>query len=126
MRAAHFLQKLNYSLVNFVCMRAAGIPTCQMLFDGWSCWDYTLPGDTAFSSCPKYITGFDPTSEYKSCSLTHNSQQLHGKAILRRSGYLRRCVLRTGDYRPYVLLNSQIYLAKRCSIILKLPLGKYQ
>ncbi|XP_068219657.1 calcitonin gene-related peptide type 1 receptor-like [Palaemon carinicauda] len=32
---------------------------CPRTFDGWSCWNDTPAGETAFSPCPYFITGFD-------------------------------------------------------------------
>ncbi|CAH0393747.1 unnamed protein product [Bemisia tabaci] len=33
---------------------------CKTAFDGWSCWNVTLAGETSFVPCPSFITGFDP------------------------------------------------------------------
>jgi len=32
---------------------------CPLTFDGFSCWNYTPAGDTAYLPCPYFITGFD-------------------------------------------------------------------
>lgn len=36
------------------------IRICPPTFDGWSCWNSTEAGQTAFTLCPYFITGFDP------------------------------------------------------------------
>ncbi|XP_059488895.1 calcitonin gene-related peptide type 1 receptor-like isoform X2 [Neocloeon triangulifer] len=59
-RHAECLDKINEAQPPAIAQKD-GINVCPMTFDGWSCWDFTLPGDTAFASCPKYMTGFDPT-----------------------------------------------------------------
>nr|XP_024216449.1 calcitonin gene-related peptide type 1 receptor-like isoform X1 [Halyomorpha halys] len=33
---------------------------CEATWDGWSCWQETPAGTTAYAHCPKFITGFDP------------------------------------------------------------------
>ncbi|XP_050436580.1 calcitonin gene-related peptide type 1 receptor-like isoform X1 [Adelges cooleyi] len=35
--------------------------SCPKSFDGWACWDETLPGATAVAPCPSYVVGFDPS-----------------------------------------------------------------
>ncbi|KAL1122183.1 hypothetical protein AAG570_003588, partial [Ranatra chinensis] len=32
---------------------------CVPVFDGWSCWNTTPAGETAFAPCPDFLTGFD-------------------------------------------------------------------
>ncbi|XP_026681142.1 calcitonin gene-related peptide type 1 receptor-like [Diaphorina citri] len=32
---------------------------CPTMFDGWSCWNATLAGETARTPCPNFIVGFD-------------------------------------------------------------------
>ncbi|KAF6210210.1 hypothetical protein GE061_013313 [Apolygus lucorum] len=36
-------------------------PFCPATFDGWSCWNTTPSGETAFAPCPYFVTGFDET-----------------------------------------------------------------
>ncbi|XP_011499887.1 PREDICTED: calcitonin gene-related peptide type 1 receptor-like [Ceratosolen solmsi marchali] len=36
-------------------------PYCPAIFDGWSCWPNTPAGTTAYTPCPSFVTGFDPT-----------------------------------------------------------------
>jgi hypothetical protein len=33
---------------------------CPLTFDGLSCWNYTLAGETAILPCPYFVAGFDP------------------------------------------------------------------
>ncbi|KAJ4444864.1 hypothetical protein ANN_06661 [Periplaneta americana] len=33
---------------------------CPLTFDGLSCWNYTLAGETAVLPCPYFVAGFDP------------------------------------------------------------------
>ncbi|XP_051166667.1 calcitonin receptor-like isoform X1 [Leptopilina boulardi] len=43
-------------------------PYCPATFDGWSCWSTTPAGKVAFTQCPVFITGFDPTlTAFKYC-----------------------------------------------------------
>jgi hypothetical protein len=42
---------------------------CPLTFDGLSCWNYTLPGETAVLHCPHFVTGFDPR---RKCSARHS------------------------------------------------------
>lgn len=35
---------------------------CPRTWDGWSCWNDTLPGHTAFAPCPQFVAGFVPYS----------------------------------------------------------------
>ncbi|XP_064113384.1 calcitonin receptor-like isoform X2 [Macrobrachium nipponense] len=35
-------------------------PYCPRTFDGWSCWNDTPAGHTAYVPCPEFVTGFDP------------------------------------------------------------------
>jgi hypothetical protein len=32
---------------------------CPLTFDGLSCWNYTLAGETAILPCPYFVAGFD-------------------------------------------------------------------
>ncbi|XP_025417455.1 calcitonin gene-related peptide type 1 receptor-like isoform X2 [Sipha flava] len=42
--------------------------SCPKYFDGWACWEETLPNTTAFAACPYYVVGFDPTRKaFKEC-----------------------------------------------------------
>ncbi|KAF0772413.1 calcitonin gene-related peptide type 1 receptor-like [Aphis craccivora] len=36
---------------------------CPRYFDGYACWEETLPNVTAFAPCPNYVVGFDPYME---------------------------------------------------------------
>lgn len=38
--------------------------SCPRIFDGWACWEETLPNKTAFAQCPYYMMGFDPSSKF--------------------------------------------------------------
>ncbi|XP_033610704.1 calcitonin gene-related peptide type 1 receptor [Cryptotermes secundus] len=41
---------------------------CPLTFDGLSCWNYTLAGETAVLPCPYFVTGFDPRrSAFRHC-----------------------------------------------------------
>lgn len=41
---------------------------CPRVFDGWSCWNYTRAGDTAFVQCPYFVPGMDSRREaFRSC-----------------------------------------------------------
>ncbi|KAJ6641752.1 Calcitonin gene-related peptide type 1 receptor, partial [Pseudolycoriella hygida] len=41
---------------------------CKGTWDGWSCWPDTKAGSSAYTSCPEFITGFDPTRfAHKEC-----------------------------------------------------------
>ncbi|XP_077512879.1 calcitonin gene-related peptide type 1 receptor-like [Amblyomma americanum] len=31
---------------------------CPKTWDGWSCWNDTLPGSTAYAPCPQFVAGF--------------------------------------------------------------------
>ncbi|XP_033219249.1 calcitonin gene-related peptide type 1 receptor-like [Belonocnema kinseyi] len=43
-------------------------PFCPGIFDGWSCWPPTPAGKTVYTSCPAFITGFDPSlTAFKYC-----------------------------------------------------------
>ncbi|KDR11499.1 Calcitonin receptor, partial [Zootermopsis nevadensis] len=33
---------------------------CPLTFDGLSCWNYTVAGETAILPCPYFVAGFDP------------------------------------------------------------------
>jgi hypothetical protein len=37
---------------------------CPLTFDGLSCWNYTLAGETAHQPCPYFVAGFDPQRKY--------------------------------------------------------------
>ncbi|XP_075743600.1 calcitonin gene-related peptide type 1 receptor isoform X3 [Rhipicephalus microplus] len=42
---------------------------CPRTWDGWSCWNDTLPGHTAFAPCPQFVAGFVPYRQaHKVCS----------------------------------------------------------
>ncbi|CAB3372772.1 Hypothetical predicted protein [Cloeon dipterum] len=60
-RHAECLDRINKAQPPAFVRQGEFSSVCPMTFDGWSCWDYTLPGITAVSTCPKYITGFDST-----------------------------------------------------------------
>ncbi|ODM88543.1 Calcitonin-like peptide type 1 receptor [Orchesella cincta] len=32
---------------------------CPRIFDGWTCWDETPVGETAYAACPWFVTGFE-------------------------------------------------------------------
>ncbi|XP_037044421.1 calcitonin gene-related peptide type 1 receptor isoform X2 [Bradysia coprophila] len=41
---------------------------CKGTWDGWSCWPDTKAGSSAYTPCPEFITGFDPTrTAHKEC-----------------------------------------------------------
>lgn len=46
-------------LMNEIPRPTDGRLFCPRLFDGWSCWNDTPAGETAYSPCPYFITGFD-------------------------------------------------------------------
>ncbi|XP_042890964.1 calcitonin gene-related peptide type 1 receptor-like isoform X2 [Penaeus japonicus] len=46
-------------LMNEIPKPTDGRLFCPRLFDGWSCWNDTPAGETAYSPCPYFITGFD-------------------------------------------------------------------
>lgn len=31
---------------------------CPRTWDGWSCWNDTLPGETVYAPCPNFVAGF--------------------------------------------------------------------
>ncbi|XP_037075359.1 calcitonin receptor-like [Pollicipes pollicipes] len=37
----------------------AGQLYCPRIFDGWSCWNYTKPGEVSHVSCPYFVIGMD-------------------------------------------------------------------
>ncbi|XP_071545489.1 uncharacterized protein [Panulirus ornatus] len=42
---------------------------CPSTFDGWSCWNDTPAGETTYSPCPYFITGFDhKRMAHKACN----------------------------------------------------------
>ncbi|KAF4532648.1 hypothetical protein B566_EDAN009829, partial [Ephemera danica] len=65
---------------------------CPMLFDGWSCWDYTLAGDNAYASCPKYITGFDSSLGLAFRTCTENGSWFEHPATGRPWSNYTTCV----------------------------------
>ncbi|XP_042209098.1 calcitonin gene-related peptide type 1 receptor-like [Homarus americanus] len=53
--------QLCVQLMKSVPQPPDGVVFCPRTFDGWSCWNDTLAGNTAYSPCPYFITGFDHT-----------------------------------------------------------------
>lgn len=45
-----------------------GKPLCPQTWDGFGCWDYTLPGRMALGSCPEYIQYAIPTGRLLQCT----------------------------------------------------------
>ncbi|KAH7963375.1 hypothetical protein HPB52_020864 [Rhipicephalus sanguineus] len=42
---------------------------CPRTWDGWSCWNDTLPGRTAYAPCPQFVAGFVPYRQaHKVCT----------------------------------------------------------
>ncbi|XP_049517539.1 calcitonin gene-related peptide type 1 receptor-like isoform X2 [Dermacentor silvarum] len=42
---------------------------CPRTWDGWSCWNDTLPGHTAYAPCPQFVAGFVPYRQaHKVCT----------------------------------------------------------
>lgn len=43
---------------------------CPRTWDGWSCWDDTLPGHTVYAPCPQFVAGFLSSRQaHKYCNL---------------------------------------------------------
>lgn len=42
---------------------------CPPIFDGWACWNATPAGSNAYSPCPFFITGFDPSRNFRKIDL---------------------------------------------------------
>lgn len=53
----------TFEKVEIKTRRLADPGICPPTFDGWSCWNATPVGHTAFAPCPFFITGFDPQSK---------------------------------------------------------------
>ncbi|KAK8785419.1 hypothetical protein V5799_008213, partial [Amblyomma americanum] len=42
---------------------------CPKTWDGWTCWNDTLPGSTAYAPCPQFVAGFVPYRQaHKVCT----------------------------------------------------------
>ncbi|XP_054288547.1 calcitonin gene-related peptide type 1 receptor isoform X2 [Macrosteles quadrilineatus] len=56
-------------ILNMTIRATVAEPYCPGVFDGWSCWPDTAAGHTAYTDCPEFITGFDPTRKaHKVCT----------------------------------------------------------
>ncbi|XP_066986400.1 calcitonin gene-related peptide type 1 receptor-like [Macrobrachium rosenbergii] len=85
-----------------------GVLFCPRTFDGWSCWNDTLAGDTAYSPCPYFITGFDHTRmAHKVCN-EDGSWYRHPETNLTWSNYTTCIDLE--DLKMRQLVNT-IYIA---------------
>ncbi|CAK9304519.1 unnamed protein product [Gordionus sp. m RMFG-2023] len=64
-------QSFKHCLKNFIFPYHSIIKNkriCPPTFDGYGCWNQTLPGTRTFIDCPDYVTGFDPQRKaFKDC-----------------------------------------------------------
>ncbi|XP_069180947.1 calcitonin gene-related peptide type 1 receptor, partial [Procambarus clarkii] len=81
---------------------------CPRTFDGWSCWNDTPAGETAFSPCPYFITGFDHRRlAHKTCT-SEGTWYRHPETNLTWSNYTTCIDL--DDLMMRQLINT-IYIA---------------
>lgn len=53
------------SLFNFVRFMFEDGVECPREFDGWTCINATISGNTAQFPCPYFVLGFDPKRKFK-------------------------------------------------------------
>ncbi|CAH1713994.1 calcitonin gene-related peptide type 1 receptor-like isoform X2 [Aphis gossypii] len=77
---------------------------CPRYFDGYACWEETLPNVTAFAPCPNYVVGFDPyRTAFKNC-LSDGTWYRHPDTGIQWANYTS-CV-DVDDYEFRDLINS--------------------
>ncbi|XP_021953221.1 calcitonin gene-related peptide type 1 receptor isoform X3 [Folsomia candida] len=94
---------------------------CPRTFDGWSCWNETPTGVTAFAPCPWFISGFDPNLQaHKEC-LEDGSWFRHPESNVTWSNYTN-CV-NYAEYQRYknvVTIYEVGYLVSLCALVISL------
>ncbi|OXA58952.1 calcitonin gene-related peptide type 1 receptor isoform X1 [Folsomia candida] len=94
---------------------------CPRTFDGWSCWNETPAGVTAFAPCPWFISGFDPNLQaHKEC-LEDGSWFRHPESNVTWSNYTN-CV-NYAEYQRYknvVTIYEVGYLVSLCALVISL------
>ncbi|VVC45013.1 Hypothetical protein CINCED_3A014009 [Cinara cedri] len=78
--------------------------SCPKTFDGYACWEETLPNTTAYAQCPYYVMGFDPSRKgFKEC-LANGTWYRHPDSGIEWANYTN-CV-DMEDYEFRNLINS--------------------
>uniref|UniRef100_A0A1B6FEL9 G-protein coupled receptors family 2 profile 2 domain-containing protein n=1 Tax=Cuerna arida TaxID=1464854 RepID=A0A1B6FEL9_9HEMI len=76
-------------ILNFTLSQPTEVsePYCPGVFDGWSCWPDTAAGLTAYTDCPEFITGFDPTRKAHKICTSNGTWYRHPESGLVWSNY---------------------------------------
>ncbi|XP_046396658.1 calcitonin gene-related peptide type 1 receptor-like [Ischnura elegans] len=94
---------------------ADGNSYCPTYFDGWTCWNQTKAGETAFMPCPYFLVGFDPNRyAFRKC-LTNGSWFVHPETGTSWSNYTT-CV-DMDDLKFRLLVNNLYTIGYSISLV---------